>query len=58
VIEFYCTTCATRTPFEQPPCPDDHGDDCPERFCVHCGEALLIDPPSPAPVIHLTRTAA
>ncbi|GGV07688.1 hypothetical protein GCM10010182_28500 [Actinomadura cremea] len=36
--------------FEQPPCPDGHGPDCPERACVECGAAVLVGPdPSPDP---------
>lgn len=31
--------------FEQPPCPDGHGAECPERACVECGEAVLIGGP-------------
>ncbi|MFD0899945.1 hypothetical protein [Actinomadura sediminis] len=37
--------------FEQPPCPDGHGPDCPERACVDCGSAVLVGPdPAPDPV--------
>lgn len=36
--------------FEQPPCPDGHGAECPERACVECGTAILVGlPPAPAP---------
>ncbi|WP_064743435.1 hypothetical protein [Actinomadura rifamycini] len=36
--------------FEQPPCPDGHGPDCPERACVDCGTAVLVGPdPAPDP---------
>ncbi|GAA2140582.1 hypothetical protein GCM10009727_37750 [Actinomadura napierensis] len=35
--------------FEQPPCPDGHGAECPERVCVECGMAVLVDPPLTAP---------
>jgi hypothetical protein len=40
-----CSACGTERPFEQPPCVDGHGDDCPEWACVHCGGALLIGLP-------------
>ena len=30
---------------EAPPCPDGHGAECPDRACVECGTALLLDPP-------------
>ncbi|MBE1537612.1 hypothetical protein [Actinomadura algeriensis] len=37
--------------FEQPPCPDGHGPDCPERVCVECGAAVLLGSlVGPAPV--------
>ncbi|MFB4308960.1 hypothetical protein [Actinomadura sp. GTD37] len=37
--------------FEQPPCPDGHGAECPERACVECGAAVLVGlPPAPLPV--------
>lgn len=43
-VEHYldCPTCAESRPFEQPPCTDGHGADCPERVCVDCGTALLV----------------
>ncbi|MFD0688777.1 hypothetical protein [Actinomadura fibrosa] len=31
--------------FEQPPCPDGHGEECPERVCVDCGAAVLVGSP-------------
>jgi hypothetical protein len=24
-------------------CPDGHGSDCPERICVECGAAVVLD---------------
>jgi hypothetical protein len=41
----YCPTCARRCLTETPPCPDGHGDLCPDRACVECGTALLADAP-------------
>jgi hypothetical protein len=41
----HCSACGTERPFEQPPCLDGHGDDCPEWACVDCGGALLIGLP-------------
>jgi len=41
-IDSYCLTCASITGFEQPPCADRHGRDCPERLCVRCGAAVLV----------------
>ncbi|TMQ82196.1 hypothetical protein ETD83_41360 [Actinomadura soli] len=35
--------------FEQPPCPDGHGEECPERACVECGAAVLVGSPLTAP---------
>ncbi len=47
--ESICAACASITDFEQPPCPDGHGPDCPERVCAVCGEAFLVGPlPVPA----------
>ncbi|TYK45977.1 hypothetical protein [Actinomadura decatromicini] len=36
--------------FEQPPCPDGHGEECPERACVECGSAVLVGSVVTAPV--------
>ncbi|TDC44627.1 hypothetical protein E1281_33220 [Actinomadura sp. KC345] len=44
----YCSTCGDERVFEQPPCPDGHGEECPERACVECGEAILVGAPPPA----------
>ncbi|MDL4820125.1 hypothetical protein [Actinomadura opuntiae] len=44
--------------FEQPPCPDGHGAECPERVCVDCGAAVLVDPPLTAPGAPPGRSAA
>lgn len=35
--------------FEQPPCPDGHGEECPERACAECGSAVLVGSPLTAP---------
>ncbi|HEY3691803.1 MAG TPA: hypothetical protein VGL46_16165 [Pseudonocardiaceae bacterium] len=45
MIELYCPECADFGAFEQPPCVDGHGTDCPEWLCLICGTALLIDVP-------------
>ncbi|TDC60531.1 hypothetical protein E1200_30275 [Actinomadura sp. GC306] len=45
----YCSTCGDERAFEQPPCPDGHGGECPERACVDCGSAVLVGAPPPAP---------
>lgn len=41
----HCSSCGTERPFEQPPCFDGHGADCPEWACTDCGEALLLGLP-------------
>jgi hypothetical protein len=41
----YCSTCGDEREFEQPPCPDGHGQDCPERACTACGTAVLVGLP-------------
>jgi hypothetical protein len=45
VTETYCPECARIEEFEQPPCVDGHGADCPEWLCLTCGTALLIGVP-------------
>lgn len=45
----YCSTCGDERLFEQPPCQDGHGADCPERICTDCGTAMLIGLPVPSP---------
>ena len=39
-----CPECQRPRAFEQPPCADGHGADCPERVCVRCGAAVLLGP--------------
>lgn len=38
-----CRNCARTTEFEQPPCLDGHGADCPEWYCTECGAATIVD---------------
>jgi hypothetical protein len=40
-VRLWCAGCRAERDFEQPPCIDGHGRDCPELACTHCGEALL-----------------
>jgi hypothetical protein len=51
-----CPECRDESPFEQPPCLDGHGGDCPEWACVSCGYAVfageqieLLLPVNPSP---------
>lgn len=37
----FCSECTQEQLFEQPPCEDGHGVDCPEWICTACGLALL-----------------
>jgi hypothetical protein len=37
-----CPECREESAFEQPPCAEGHGLDCPEWFCVTCGSAVFI----------------
>ena len=46
----YCPTCARETLAEAPPCPDGHGDCCPDLACLDCGTALL-----DAPIVEFVR---
>ncbi len=41
----HCSSCGTERTFQQPPCVDGHGDNCPEWSCVACGEVLLVGIP-------------
>lgn len=50
-----CPTCRRRQPFEQPPCAEGHGADCPDWVCLVCGTALFADTTADADV-ELIRT--
>lgn len=39
----HCPGCRGQRVFEQPPCEDGHGIDCPEWSCVDCGHAIVAD---------------
>ncbi|WP_433336368.1 hypothetical protein [Spirillospora sp. CA-294931] len=54
----YCSTCGDDRHFEQPPCLDGHGPDCPERVCAECGSAVLIGLPAGVPAFAVPRPAA
>ncbi len=43
-IVLVCIACGDERIFEQPPCSDGHGDDCPEWACTSCGAAVLVGP--------------
>jgi hypothetical protein len=45
LLLLYCPTCARESLAETPPCPDGHGDQCPDKACVECGTALVFDAP-------------
>lgn len=45
LLFLYCPSCARECLAETPPCPDGHGELCPDRACVECGTALLLDAP-------------
>jgi hypothetical protein len=50
-LTLQCSVCDDERGFEQPPCADGHGADCPEYACVECGMAIVVgDAPQP-PVI-------
>ncbi len=42
IASLTCRNCARTTEFEQPPCPDGHGSDCPEWYCTECGAATFV----------------
>ncbi len=37
-----CPECREESAFEQPPCAEGHGLDCPEWCCVTCGSAVFV----------------
>ena len=39
-----CPTCGAPRETEVPPCADGHQGGCPDRACVECGTALVVDP--------------
>jgi hypothetical protein len=45
LLLLYCPTCARESLAETPPCQDGHGGQCPDRACVDCGTALVVDVP-------------
>lgn len=49
MISRHCPICGEERRFEQPPCVDDHGADCPEWACTECGAAMLIGLPTAQP---------
>jgi hypothetical protein len=51
-----CPTCGAPREAEVPPCPDGHQGECPDRACVECGTALVVDPLMAAE--HAARYAA
>jgi len=40
-MTLFCAGCRSESEFEQPPCADGHGSDCPDLVCVRCGLALF-----------------
>jgi hypothetical protein len=53
LLVLFCPSCAQDCFAETPPCPDGHGESCPDRACVECGTALMLD----APLVELVRSA-
>jgi hypothetical protein len=45
LVLLYCPSCERDSLAETPPCCDGHGTRCPDRACVDCGTALLLDAP-------------
>lgn len=54
----FCPTCGGERLAEAPPCVDGHGADCPDRACVECGTALLLDAPLREAALGTPRSAA
>lgn len=40
--ELTCPECREPRVFEQPPCADGHGADCPDLACCVCGTAVVV----------------
>jgi hypothetical protein len=53
-----CADCGDERRFEQPPCEDGHGADCPEWACVDCGAAILLGQIGPISAIDPVHHAA
>jgi hypothetical protein len=53
----HCSVCDGERRFEQPPCADGHGSDCPEWACVECGMTILVGDAPETPVIVRSRAA-
>jgi hypothetical protein len=51
-----CPVCGRRSQFEQPPCADGHGSDCPELICVRCSSAVLVGAGTEEPARRHSRT--
>ena len=51
-----CPVCGRRSEFEQPPCADGHGSDCPELICVRCSSAVLVGACTEHPARRHSRT--
>jgi hypothetical protein len=43
-LKLHCDVCAKLRPFEQPPCVEGHGSDCPDWACTGCGSAVFLAP--------------
>jgi hypothetical protein len=53
-----CPPCGEIREFVQPPCADDHADECPEWACVDCGAAVVVGDVVPADSVVWARVAA
>jgi hypothetical protein len=54
----FCPTCGDERLAEAPPCVEGHGADCPDRACVECGTALLLDAPLSEAALGAARSSA
>jgi hypothetical protein len=53
----HCSICDDERSFEQPPCADGHGIDCPELACAECGMAIMIGDAPQLPVFVRSQAA-
>jgi hypothetical protein len=53
----HCSVCDDDRVFEQPPCADGHGADCPDFMCSVCGMAIVVGDAPEVPVIIRSQAA-
>ena len=57
ILTRHCSFCDDERSFEQPPCADGHGTDCPELACAECGMAIVVGDAPELPVLACSQAA-